>query len=174
MVATCGHTLAAVALTSGDSAAAIAALERSDQMLLAEGEQAMRSTTLAMLARARAAIDDTAAAHTAIEAAEELSAPQDIANVVITHMARAELAKRAGELADAERWARSALEQGHRTDFIGLQADARLALARVLAARAQSEASLDQAKEALKLYELKQDVPGARDARAALGAVGAA
>jgi tetratricopeptide (TPR) repeat protein len=174
MVATCGHTLAAIALASGDPASAIASLERSDGILVAEGEQAMRSTTLAMLARARAAMDDDAGAQRAIVAAEELSAPQDIANVVITHMTRAELAKRAGELDGAERWARSALEHGLRTDFIDLQADARLALARALAARAQRDESVEQAQEALRLYELKQDVPGAQHARALLGEPGAA
>jgi tetratricopeptide (TPR) repeat protein len=168
MAAICGQTLASIALTSGDAAAAIEPLEQSDEILVAEGEQVMRSTTLAMLGRARAAMNDTPAAHAAVVMAEELSAPRDIANFVITHMTRAALAERAGELEGAERWARSALEHALRTDFIDFQADARLALATALAAGARTDDAVQQAREALALYELKQDVPGARRARAVL------
>jgi uncharacterized protein (DUF1800 family) len=113
-------------------------------------------------------MNDTPAAHAAVVMAEELSAPRDIANFVITHMTRAALAERAGELEVAERWARSALEHALRTDFIDFQADARLALATALAAGARTDDAVEQAREALALYELKQDVPGARRARAVL------
>ena len=139
MTAGAEQFLAWIELSAGDSAAAIEALHRAEAILAELGERSLRSTIQALLARAHEmehAIDE---AQSALELAEELSAPQEAVNYAITHEVRARLALVAGDLDAADRWARSAVEYAFKTDFVDHQAGARLGLARVLAARGRTD-----------------------------------
>ena len=65
-------------LSARDPEAALAALQRSDAILAALGERALRSTTQALLAQAYWQLGNTAAAAAAIELTEELGDPADL------------------------------------------------------------------------------------------------
>ena len=145
MAAACDQSCASIELSSGDAVAARASLLRSEAILAGLEERAMRSTTQAMLARVHARLSCLDAARAALELAEELSAPGDVANFAITHGVRARLALADGDgtppsAGPGARWTRRS-----DTDFLQLQAETRLELARVLVragagGQAQSEA----------------------------------
>jgi class 3 adenylate cyclase/tetratricopeptide (TPR) repeat protein len=160
MIATSEQSSASIELSAGDPAAAIASLLRSDSILEKRGERLLRSTTQAMLARVYQLLVDTEAAATAVELAEQLSAPEDVFNFAITHGVRAQLALADSDREAAERWARSAVQAAMKTDFVGLQAEAKLGLARVTSALGQSEEAKRHADAAVELFRAKGDLPG--------------
>jgi class 3 adenylate cyclase/tetratricopeptide (TPR) repeat protein len=170
MVATCEQSFAWIELSADEPGAAIAALLRSDAILARLGERSLRSTTQAMLARAHRLVDDTGAAAAAVELAEQLSAPQDVLNFTITYGVRAYLALADGDREAAERWARSAVQASERTDFVVLQAEAKLGRARVMSALGRPEEAKRDAGAALELFRVKGDRPGSAATEALLGA----
>ncbi len=172
MAATCEQSLAWIELSRGDAAAALASLRRADVILAECGERSLRSTTQAMLARAYELLGAADHAQTAIELAEELSAPQEAINYAITHEVRARLALAEGDHEAAERCAGSAVDYALKTDFVYLQGGARLGFARVISANGRSEEARSQAHAALELFDAKGDRPGADAARALLETLG--
>jgi tetratricopeptide (TPR) repeat protein len=160
-------------LSAGDPAAALAALQRSDQILAQLGERALRSTTQAHLAQAYWRLGNTAAATAAVELSEELGDPEDVANFIVTHGVRAQLALADEDGEAAERWARSAVDHALLTDDPVDQANAKLDLARVLTALEHPEAAIPEARAALDLFLTKGDRPGAHQTRAPLHELGA-
>lgn len=152
----------------GNPAAALANLERCEELLVRMGEQSFRSTNQAMIAKVQLELGDRAATLAAAELAEQLSASEDVINPAITHRVRAELALADGDLEQAERWARSALDAASRSDFPVIQGDAKLELARVLLAAGRREAAQAEASAALQLYQSKGDRPSIARARAVL------
>ena len=62
----------------------------------------------------------------------------------------------------------TAVEQAFRTDFVGLRAEAKLGLARVLQAIEQFEQARSEAREALTLFAAKGDRPGSDAAKSLL------
>ena len=171
MAAACEQSCASIQLCRGDLPAARASLLRSETILARFEERAMRSTTQAMLARVHARLESIDAARAALELAEELSAPEDVANFAITHGVRARLALADGDGEAAERWARSAVDRALETDFLQLQAETRLELARVLSERGLAGQAQSEARAALALFEAKGDCRG-REAAATLMAAG--
>jgi class 3 adenylate cyclase/tetratricopeptide (TPR) repeat protein len=161
MAATSEQSDGVIALSEGDAAAARAALERSEAILGEFEAGAIRATTLALLAQAHERLGAIEAARAAIERAEALSAPGEVVNFVMTHSARSRLAAIAGDAGEAERWARSAVEHAARSDFVGFQADAILALARVLFMQGRVDEARAEATRALQLYQGTEDLPGA-------------
>jgi tetratricopeptide (TPR) repeat protein len=164
MAALCEQSNAGISLSEGDAAGARASLLRSDTSLAELQERAIRSTTLAMLARAHERLGTIQEASEAAQRAEAMSAPRDVVNFVITHCTRARLAARSGDEQAAERWARSAAEHAARTDFVGYQAEAMLELARVLSMQGRVDDARAQATQALELFRTKDDLPGATSA----------
>jgi hypothetical protein len=165
--------LARIELSAGDLSAAREALLRGDAVLAEVGETYFRCTTQAMLARVYELSGDEDDARAALEVAEQWSAPGDAINYAITHEVRARLALASGERDMAERWARSALDHALRTDWVGVQADARLGLARVLSACGRAAEAAREARAALDLFDRKGDRPGSCVARALLDELGA-
>ncbi len=168
MAAGCAQELAEIELSEGQPAAARESLLRCDEMLAELGERPQRSTTQAMLARVHDMLGDHQRARGALELAEELSAPDDAINFAITHAVRARLALAEDDRPGAERWARAAVEHALRTDFVGLHAEAKLALARVMQAIGRPADAVAEAREALALFTAKGDCPGVEDAKALL------
>jgi ATP/maltotriose-dependent transcriptional regulator MalT len=166
--------LARVELTAGNVGAARDALLKGDVALSAVGENYFRCTTQAMLARVYELAGDEDAAQAALEMAEQLSAPGDAINYAITHEVRARLALAHGDHAAAERWARSAVEHALRTDWVGVHADARLSLARVLGECGRADEAAAEARAALELFDGKRDRPGRGFVLALLEELGAA
>jgi class 3 adenylate cyclase len=160
MAATADQSFAAIELSAGRPHAAVTALQRSDGILAEFGESVMRSTTQAMLARALAEQGSVTRARSATALAEELSAPEDRLNFATTDGTSALLSLADGALSDAERSARSAVARAAETDFVVVQADAHLVLARVLAAEDRTDQARAAARTAGDLYERKGDRPG--------------
>jgi class 3 adenylate cyclase/tetratricopeptide (TPR) repeat protein len=96
--------------------------------------------------------------------AEDLSASDDLVNQASWRALRAKVLAARGELADAERLVRDALELAGGMDFTELTADVWLALARILRDRDETGAR-EAAGEALALYERKGNLVGAQWAR---------
>ncbi len=172
MAAVSDQSLATIELSGGCPEAAIEALGRSEPILAEAGERGIRSTTQAMLARAHERRGAVVDAQAAIALAEDLSGPADLLNFAYTHGVRAALALTGGELDEAERWARSAVERASETDFVVLEAEARLGLARALAARRDAPAASIEAHHALDLFASKGDRPGGNQASALLDELG--
>lgn len=107
----------------------------------------------------------------AIALSDELTAPEDVLNYAITHRVRAELALTQGAGAEAERWARSAVHHAFLTDLVITQAQARLALAGVLAVLGRETEASVEARAALELYEAKGDRRGIAEAGSALASL---
>jgi tetratricopeptide (TPR) repeat protein len=168
MAAGCAQELAQIELSEGHPLAARESLSQCDAMLAELGERPQRSTTQAMLARVHEMLGDHVRARAALGLAEELSAPDDAINFAITYAVRARLALAEGNRSDVERWARTALEHAFRTDFVGLHAEAKLGLARIMHALGRSADATCAACEALSLYVAKGDLPGSDDARSLL------
>jgi predicted ATPase len=155
MAAGCAQELAQIELAKGDRSAARALLGQCDAVLAQLGERPQRSTTQAMLARVHELLGARGEALAAVQLAEELSSPEDAINFALTHAVRARLALANGDSASAERWARGAVEQALRTDFIVVHAEARLELARVLQAVGQPEHARSEGEQALSLFSAK-------------------
>jgi tetratricopeptide (TPR) repeat protein len=123
-----------------------------------------------MLGRAHELVGARDQAALALELAEQLSAPTDLANFAITHEVRARLELHTGDNAAAERLAREAVKHAGKTDFVGVQAQARLGLAKVLAGTGRDADARAEAHAAIELFEAKGDRPGAKSARELLAA----
>ena len=160
--------LAETEISAKNAAGAIAGLLEADRILTEMSERGLRSTVQAMMARAYELLGDQQAAGAALAVSDELSAPDDVINPIITHPVRARLALASGDSEAAERWARSAVEYASQTDFTTDHAHTRLELARVLAALDRREEARSQAHLALDLYKAKGDQPGAAEANALL------
>jgi ATP/maltotriose-dependent transcriptional regulator MalT len=154
--------------TQGNPEAALSRLERADVILERSHERSFRSTNQANIAVVHAALGEADKARAAIDTCEELSAPEDVINYAFTHRVRSQLARTTGDLEQAEQSARSAVEYALTSDFPGVQANARLELARVLVAQGRREECEIEAREALALRESKGDRPGAAEVRALL------
>ena len=133
------------------------------------GERLRRSSTQALIAQASELLGDREAALAAIDLAEQLGAPEDVLNYVVTHQVRARLALAEGKGDAALQWARSAVDYAAQTDYLVFQGGARLELARVEYALGDIDAAVSVAKEALELFLLKGDQPGAGQSRWARG-----
>ncbi len=160
--------LAEAETADGDLDAALEARERGDAIQVRFQEQAYRSTSQAMLADLHVRRGDLDSARAAISLSDELTAPEDVLNYALTHRLRAQLALVDGDVAEAERWARSAVHYAFLTDFPVTQADAKLALARVLSTLDRVEEARTEARAAVELYDSKGDRPGLAVARAVL------
>jgi len=165
--ARCAMDLAVTEFSAGNPAGARPVLQHADSILEEHGDSGLRSTIHAVLAEAHALGGDPAAALTAIAIADELTAPDDIVNHIITHRVKARIAL-AGRDDEAERWARSAVQYALPTDFAVQHAAARLTLADVLRALGRHEQGAAEAQAALELYERKGDLPGSAVAQTLL------
>ena len=164
----CQQDLAKMELSAGDPSAALVLLRRSDEILSGLGERLRRSSTQALIAQASELLGDREAALAAIELAEQLGAPEDVLNYVVTHQVRARLALAEGRGEAAREWARSAVDYAAQTDYLVFQGGARLELARVEYALGDIDAAVSGASAALELFLLKGDQPGAEQSRTLL------
>ncbi len=120
------------------------------------------------MARVYDLLGDQPAACAAVKLSDNLGAPDDLINHIITHPVRARLALSAGDMDAAEAWVRSAVTYACQTDFATHQAHTRLELARVLGSLARPKEAGSQARRARDLYRAKGDQPGAAEADAIL------
>jgi tetratricopeptide (TPR) repeat protein len=167
------NTEACVEMLAGDFPAAERWLRRGYDALEAMGENGVRSTTAALLARAvlgQGRIDE---AERFTEVAEELGEPDDLLTQIVWRSVRARVASARGSFDEAERLAREAVELGRETDFVNFLADALIDLAAVLDDAARGTETSPLIEEAVRLYEEKGNTVSADAARARLDALAA-
>ncbi|HEV8421029.1 MAG TPA: adenylate/guanylate cyclase domain-containing protein [Actinomycetota bacterium] len=155
-----------VELWAGDPVAAERELRWGYEALSAIGEMGWLPTVVDILSEALYAQGryDEAAALT--RESEQIAGTEDLYSQVFRRMVRARVLARRGEVEDAERLAREAVDIGKATDFLQLRARAHLALGEVLlqvSGRTQ-EAEVVVA-EAVGLFEQKGFSVGAERAR---------
>jgi hypothetical protein len=160
------HPEAFVALNCGDAGGAEATLRAGYERLLEMGERALLSSTAAMLARALYEQDRLDEAWAFTEVAEETAAADDLSAQLTWRSERARLLARRGAFADAKRIAAEAVRIAARTDWLAEHGDALLAQAEVLQRAEGPAAAAAALREAIGLYERKQNQIGVRRARA--------
>jgi len=156
---------------AGDHAAAERELRRDEVALAGMGERYYRSTIDALLAQVLVTLGNLDEADAFSRQAEELADADDVSSQVFWRTARARIFARTGRGTDGERLAREAVELARGTVDIALLAGALTDLAEVLtltpAGRGdESEAPL---REALALYERKEDATSVARVRGLLG-----
>jgi len=160
-----GHQEAFAELGAGNPEGAEVHLRAGYERLERQGDKAFLSTTAAYLGEALLALGRDAEAEHFTEVSEELGASDDFSNEAHWRRVRSKVLTARGELEDAERLAREAVDIAERTDWINLHASALVQLGDVLDLRGRREESIAAMEEALRFYERKEHLVGAAEAR---------
>jgi class 3 adenylate cyclase/tetratricopeptide (TPR) repeat protein len=94
----------------------------------------------------------------------------DVMTRVVGLAVAAQLAARAGRVADAERLGRRAVELGEQTDALNIHADALLALSEIFRLDGRAPEARTACEDAVRLYETKGNSTAAAQARTTAGA----
>jgi class 3 adenylate cyclase/tetratricopeptide (TPR) repeat protein len=159
--ASTGNDLALVELLGGDLALAEKEVRADYDFLETIGETYQRSTMAALLARLvrDQGRDDEALALS--KTAEEIAAADDVVSQALWRAVRAPIVARAGDIAEAETLARTAVELLRQSETPSLQSDALLELANVLNLARRNYEVREVIREAIALYEAKGNVVSA-------------
>jgi len=178
MIADLGQSVTSAALSTessrvealaGDFEAAERELRRDDAALGAMGERYYRSTVDALLAQVLVTLGNLEEAEAFSRQAEELTDDDDVSSQVFWRTARARIYGRTARTTEAEVLAREAVQLARGTVDIALLAGALADLAEVLTTIGRADESGPPLREALALYEKKEDVTSARRVRGLLG-----
>jgi tetratricopeptide (TPR) repeat protein len=142
---------------AGDFEAAERALRKDDEALAAMGERNYRSTIDALLAEVLATLGQLDEADQFSVLAEELAAEDDIWGQVHWRQGRARAYARSGRFAEAESLAVEAVELARGTVDIATLGGALVDLAEVLTLAGRQNETEPPLREALDLYERKED-----------------
>jgi class 3 adenylate cyclase/tetratricopeptide (TPR) repeat protein len=156
---------ARVELLAGDAEAAERELRADDAALAALDERYFRSTIVAMLAGVLASRGLTDEAQQAVDIARDLADEDDVASQVLWRTAYARLLADTGQPDAAIESAERAVEIATEGDDIELLGDANAALGEVLWIAGRPESAEPPLREALALYERKEDVASASRVR---------
>ena len=154
-----------IELLAGDSAAAEAHLRRGYKALEGMGERGLLSTVSAELAEIAYAQGREEEAERFVAMSEQLAGRKDIASQIGWRTIRARALARRGSLVDAEDLAREALELAERTDNLGSEGSALLALAEVLEVAGRSEEAGPLLDRACERFVRKGNVVAAEKTR---------
>jgi class 3 adenylate cyclase/tetratricopeptide (TPR) repeat protein len=159
---------ASIELYAGDLDAAEKELRWAFETLDAMGEKGFLSTVAAMLARLNYARERYEEAERLAGISKEATAADDLISQVLWRAALAKVLARRGDVGEAERLAREAVDLMAETDELDRQGDTLLDLAEVLRMGGKDEDAAPVVAEALRLYEQKENLPSAERARALL------
>jgi class 3 adenylate cyclase/tetratricopeptide (TPR) repeat protein len=148
---------ARVEILAGDLDAAERALRADDEALAELGERYFRSTIVAMLAGVLARRGLTDEGEQAVETARELADADDVASQALSRIARSRLLADAGRSDEAVAEAEAAVEIVESSADIDLLGDAKVELGEVLARAGRPEAAGPPFREALALFERKEN-----------------
>jgi len=156
--ASTGVDLLAVELLAGDLAVAEREVMPDYEFLTRAGETYFLSTMAALLSKVvrDQGRDEDALAFSKI--AEEATSADDIDSQALWRSIRAPILARAGNLAEAEELARSAVEFSRRSDAAQMQADALCELAAVLAIAERRSEAKQAIDEAIAIFQAKGDI----------------
>ena len=161
-------------MLAGDFTAAEERLRGGYEAYELAGENGLRSTTAALLARALLAQSRHEEAEQFTLESEELAEPDDVLTHIVWRGVRARILAARGELDDAERLAREAVVLSESTDLVNFRADALTDLAAVLEMRRPlRRRPPPPLADALQLYEEKGNVVAADAASARLDTLAA-
>jgi DNA-binding SARP family transcriptional activator/tetratricopeptide (TPR) repeat protein len=164
------HHEALVELLAGQPAAAEERLRLGYRRLEEMGERALLATTAAMLAQAVHAQGHLQEANAFCQVSERTAAAEDLPTQVKWRGVRAKLLGWEGRTGEAAVLAREAVRLAAPTDMLTMRADALLDLAEVLRLSGPSAEADAVARQALALYERKEDRVSAARARPLLAA----
>jgi class 3 adenylate cyclase/tetratricopeptide (TPR) repeat protein len=150
---------------AGDSAAAVAFSKRGCALLEESGDRSWLSTALGLLAQLCCDLGDLDAALELVSRATELGASDDVATQTIVRQVRATVLAQRGELAEAERLAREAVDLMNTTDMLFARGEAYEDLGFVLYAAGKTTEGEHAIEQALDLYEAKGAIARADRAR---------
>jgi tetratricopeptide (TPR) repeat protein len=159
--ASTGIDLLAVELLAGDLQGAEREIMADYEFLAGAGETYFLSTIAAMLSRV---VRDQGRDEDALKlskAAEEAAASDDVESQALWRSIRAPILARAGNLAEAESLARSAVELSQQTDSPQLQADTLSELASVLMLAGRLDEAREAIAKAISIYQAKGDIVSA-------------
>jgi predicted ATPase/class 3 adenylate cyclase/DNA-binding SARP family transcriptional activator len=162
------HHAAMVELLAGDPVAAERLLRQGYTALEEMGEKPVLSTTAAFLGKALLAQGRHEEAGRWAERSAEQAHEDDMHSQSMWRAVHASVSSARGDSADAERYAREAVEFAERTDDTNTIADAHVVLGGVLALRPDTEAARAELSRAVELYEHKGNLVGADQVRAQL------
>ena len=162
------HHEAYVARVAGDAAGAEATLRAGYERLAEMGEKALLADTAAMLAQVLAEQGRVDEAWACTREAEQAAADDDVSAQIVWRTVRAQLLARGGEFAEAKRISVEAVDLAAQTDWPCDHADALLSQGEVHRMAGEGEAAAQAMRDAIALYELKQNKIGAQRASSAL------
>jgi len=165
---TLGFWSSPLELLAGDAAAAEREAAEACDGLEAAGENGFLSTMAAMLADALYAQGRLDEAEAAVQRSRESATSDDFNAQAMWRAVQAKILARRGELEEAERLAREAIEIIDRSDELSHQGDFRVGLAEVLQLAGRSDESIPILEEALERYEQKENRVAADTTRALL------
>jgi predicted ATPase/DNA-binding SARP family transcriptional activator len=165
MTAAITQQAALIAMLADDPATAESYLRLQYDSLYSMGERRFLATSAATLARAIAAQGPSRydEAIQLINMSQEAAADEDLSPQAIAQGLYARILADRGRYREAEELARSAVALSAQTDLLSERADTLLELSHVLAASGQIPEAHSAATEALDLYQLKGNLPGARE-----------
>jgi tetratricopeptide (TPR) repeat protein len=166
------EVLGYIELYAGDVAAAERAFREDYEILDELGDEGHKSTAAANLALALCAIGRFDEAEPLAEIAVRVAAEDDLASQTSGRSARALVLAARGELVEAERLAREAVDLLAGAETPNSEADAWLDLAKVQRMAGNTEDAARSAREALARYERKGNQPAAASTRAFIDELG--
>jgi tetratricopeptide (TPR) repeat protein len=165
---TLGFWSAPLELLAGDAVASEREAAAACDGLEAAGENGFLSTMAAMLADALYAQGRLGEAEAAVERSRETATSDDFNAQAMWRAAQAKILARRGELEEAERLAREAIEIIDRSDELSHQGDFRVGLAEVLRLAGRTDEAIPLLEEALERYEQKENRVATETTRALL------
>jgi tetratricopeptide (TPR) repeat protein len=166
---TCSRVGVEIELLATDPAAAVALGEEGCRLLDELGQRGILATSAVWLAQANYALDRLEDAEVWAGRAVEIEKTEDDAvTQMLWRQVIAKVRARRGELVEAERLAREAIEIGTRTELLNGQAWAFFDLAEVLALGGRREDAAEALEQALDLYERKENLVMAERTRTRL------
>jgi class 3 adenylate cyclase/tetratricopeptide (TPR) repeat protein len=157
-----------IELLAGEFEAALGLLADGERELEGLGEGGYRSTVLCLLADAQLALGRPGDSIETTERAEGISFPDDFETISGWRAARARALADLGQHADAERFARQALDAVAPTEAIETQARVWSSLGYVMASAGRTEEALEAYGEALDRFEKKGNLPSAERVRSTI------
>jgi class 3 adenylate cyclase/tetratricopeptide (TPR) repeat protein len=163
-----GQESMVVELLAGDPAAAVAFGGEAMRIYDEIGERSYASTTAGILAEALYELDRLDEAEEWARVAVELGASDDASTQILWRQVRAKVLARRGDHSEAERLAREAVALGDGTDMLDAAADAYADLGRVLELGGRPDEAAGAYTQALRRYELKENLVMSERTRARL------
>ena len=165
------HNEAVMDFLADDPAAAERSLRGGYRALREMGEQSVRSTTAAFLARAVLVQGRDEEAEELTAESASLAEPDDLLTQLLWRGVQAMILARRGLTSEAEALAREAVAIGERTDFLANRGDTLVDLAHILHEAGREDEAAQVATEGLHLHEQKGNVVTAGKIRSQFGAL---